>query len=62
MIMFFLWNGDRNKTIFLALKMLEKIGSNNYSKTAKVIRDKFKDYFVNEGAVDWQWDIVNKAN
>ena len=28
-------------------KDVRRIGSNNYSKTAKVIGDKFKDYFVN---------------
>ena len=30
-------------------------GSNNYSNEAKVIRDEFKQYFNNEGAVPWQW-------
>ena len=34
------------------LKEVRRIGSNDYSNTAKIIRDKFKDYFVNEGAVD----------
>ena len=37
-----------------ALKDVGRIGYNNYSKTAKVIWDKFKDYFVNEGAKDLQ--------
>jgi len=27
----------------------------NASATAKVVRDEFKDYFMNEGAVEWQW-------
>ena len=27
----------------------------NASTNAKAIRDSFKDYFVNEGAVEWQW-------
>ena len=62
MIMLFLGTGNRNKTLFPFLKRCWRIGSKNYSKTAKAIRNKFKDYFVNEGAVDWQWDIVNKAN
>ena len=31
---------------------VRKIGSNNCSRTSKIIRDKFKDYFVNGGAVD----------
>ena len=27
--------------------------SNNYSGSAKLVRDGFKEYFNNEGAVDW---------
>ena len=27
----------------------------NPSISAKTVRDNFKDYFMNEGAVDWQW-------
>ena len=46
------WRQEQNHAS--GLKDVRKIGSNNYSKTAKVIRDKFKDYFVNVGAVDWQ--------
>ena len=44
------WQQEQNH--ISGLKDVRRIGSNNYSKTAKVIRDKFKDYFVNEGAVD----------
>ena len=29
---------------------------NNISKTAKNIREVFMDYFMNEGALPWQWD------
>ena len=29
--------------------------SNNFSNEAKAIREKFKSYFSNEGAVPWQW-------
>jgi len=29
--------------------------SNNHSSEAKLIRDEFKDYFNNDGAVSWQW-------
>ena len=32
--------------------------SNNYSVTAKKVRDSFKEFFNQEGAVDWQLDIV----
>ena len=35
------------------------MGSNNYSVTAKVTRDNFRDYFIsNAGAVPWQNDMV----
>ena len=54
------WRQEQNH--ISGLKDVRRIGSSNYWKTAEVIRDKFKDYFANEGAVDWQWDIVNKAN
>lgn len=30
----------------------------NASKNAKVIRETFKDYFINEGCVPWQWERV----
>ena len=29
---------------------------NNISKTAKNIQEVFMDYFMNEGALPWQWD------
>ena len=43
------------------LKEIPRFGSNNYSRMTSLIRDEFKDYFNNEGAVDWQWDIVNRT-
>lgn len=37
-------------------------GSNNYNKTAKAVRDDFKEYFNSQsGAVSWQWDYVNRT-
>nr|XP_047124352.1 protein ANTAGONIST OF LIKE HETEROCHROMATIN PROTEIN 1-like [Hydra vulgaris] len=35
--------------------------SNNYSDTAKKVRDSFKEFFNQEGAVDWQLDIVKRV-
>ncbi|XP_046862581.1 uncharacterized protein LOC124456087 [Xenia sp. Carnegie-2017] len=32
--------------------------SNNYGAEAKWVREQFANYFNNEGAVDWQWQIV----
>ena len=29
--------------------------SHNASSYAKSVREKFMDYFVNDGAVEWQW-------
>ena len=38
---------------------LRRIGSNNYSRSAKEIRDDFRDYFNSEeGSVPWQWETV----
>jgi len=30
-------------------------GGHNATTTAKSVRESFKDHFVNEGAVEWQW-------
>ena len=35
--------------------------SNNYSENAKKIREEFTDYFNKEGAVEWQWQRVNRT-
>ena len=34
--------------------------SNNYSDTAKKVRDSFKEFFNQEGAVDLQLDFVKR--
>lgn len=33
-----------------------RLGANMYGTNAKEIRNAFKDYFNEEGAVPWQWD------
>ena len=33
---------------------ISRRGSNNYSTNAKRVRDDFKKYFMNGGAVEWQ--------
>ena len=53
------WRDDESDTN--GLQPLEKVGSNNYSKGAAVVRDEFKNYFNNEGAVEWQMDIVTRV-
>ena len=35
--------------------------SNNYGEDARLVREEFEDYFCDEGAVSWQWDIVRKT-
>eukprot|EP00112_Aurelia_sp_Birch-Aquarium-sp1_P001674 Seg1181.5 transcript_id=Seg1181.5/GoldUCD/mRNA.D3Y31 product="Protein ANTAGONIST OF LIKE HETEROCHROMATIN PROTEIN 1" protein_id=Seg1181.5/GoldUCD/D3Y31 len=35
--------------------------SNNYSEDARMVRESYKEFFNNEGAVDWQWDRVNRT-
>ena len=43
------------------LESLPQIGSNNYSKDAKQVRDSFKEYFCStEGEVEWQLDTVTR--
>ena len=35
--------------------------TNNYGESAKWVRDELKDYFNNEGAIDWQWDTIHRT-
>ena len=44
------------------LANIRRAGSNNHSRNACQIRNRFKEYFCNEGAKDWQWDIVNRKH
>ncbi|XP_046841836.1 uncharacterized protein LOC124435948 [Xenia sp. Carnegie-2017] len=36
----------------------ELIPGHNATTEAKNIRDNFKEYFCNEGAVEWQWNLI----
>lgn len=36
------------------MRDITTIGSNNYTKSAKTVRDNLAEYFVKEGAVPWQ--------
>ena len=40
---------------------VSQLGSHNYSKNAKLVKDNFKDYFNGEGAVDWQVELVTRT-
>ena len=35
--------------------------SNHYSEDARMVRESYKEFFNNEGAVDWQWDRVSRT-
>ena len=53
------WRGEENQV--MGLRDIDRQSSNNYSKNAKWIRDDFREYFITEGTVHWQWGIVNKC-
>lgn len=53
--------GDWRKEIgdMHGLRPIQQLGSNNYKKDAKLIREHFRDFFCSmEGEVPWQWDII----
>ena len=43
------------------LQPLKRVGSNNYSMDASFVRQQFKEYFNSEGAVEWQWELVDRT-
>ena len=49
------WHGDIAHNSMHALQTSRS--GHNASTEAKDIRDTFKEYFFNEGAVSWQWNI-----
>ncbi len=51
----------RDKQDCANLLPMQMTGSNNYSRNAASGRDRLKSYFNNEGAVDWQWGMVNST-
>ena len=54
--------GDwRKQAISGGLIPISRSGSNRYSRNATQARDGFKRYFMNEGAVDWQWKTVTRT-
>ena len=48
------WRKDPPRNFVLRLQIPQS--GHNASKDAKQVREIFKDYFFNEGAVEWQWD------
>lgn len=51
-----LWRKDATCNGLVQMQRL-KIGFNARNKSKRV-RDTFKDYFFNEGAVAWQWENI----
>ena len=47
------WRGNLIADSFYSLQVLRT--GHSASVYAKSVRDKFMDYFVNDGAVEWQW-------
>ena len=43
------------------LQPLKRVGSNNYSMDASFVRQQLKEYFNSEGAVEWQWELVDRT-
>ena len=50
-----LWRQDCASEAFLPLSVPPT--GHNATVDAKLVRETFKDYFCNEGAVDWQWEL-----
>ena len=48
------WRNQESSNVLYPLQTPPR--GNNASISAKNARDNFKDYFMCEGAVDWQWD------
>jgi hypothetical protein len=53
------WRNEEND--ILGLQPLGRVGSNNYSLDASLVRQGFKEYFNSEGAVNWQWELVTAS-
>ncbi|CAB3993019.1 Hypothetical predicted protein [Paramuricea clavata] len=52
----------RGENINEGIVPIPQTGSNNYSKSAKNVRDDFKEYFNSkQGAVSWQMDMVTRT-
>lgn len=41
-----------------ALAPVHQLGTNTYSARAKIVRNKLKDYFLDEGAIPFQYNCI----
>ena len=53
------WRSETNSG--MGLQPISRTGSNNYSKDAASVREGYQEYFVSEGAVEWQWELVSRT-
>lgn len=51
-------NANSTQDPVVSLQSISHQGSNHSNDSARNIRDEFADYFISNGQVDWQWDIV----
>lgn len=51
-----LWRQESPSDLFLPLSV--PVTGHNATNYTKLVRESFKDYFVNEGAVEWQWNMI----
>lgn len=49
------WRDDVTATVCSFLPLQKLAHGNKPSRHAKLVRDEFKEYFYEEGAVSWQW-------
>ena len=49
-----LWRSESEPTAFLPVQ--SSPAGNNPPRSAKIVRETFTDYFMNEGSVEWQWE------
>jgi len=59
-----IYNSDMNNQEMGASASVNQLGTNTYSAKAKIIRNKLKDYFSSDGAVEFQYDklLYNAKN
>ena len=55
------WGWRNYENDIMGLQPIGRIGSNNYSRDAASVRQGFKEYFNSDGAVEWQWELVNRT-
>ena len=47
------WSSETTSTAFLPVQPAQ---GNNPTRSAKLIREVFTEYFLNEGSLEWQWE------